>query len=499
MCDMSNPRTTPAINPLASASDITRRRFIVTSLAAPIAVGLVSQIASATAPAFLRRGLNQNAKLRVLKVGVGGMGQADLEQVASHSMVEIVGLCDVSQSQIEGWTKDSKNDKGETQKARFPEVPTFHDWREAYTKLDKGFDAVVCSTADHMHAPISMAAMNMGKHVYCQKPLAQGAYENRRLAEVAASKPSIVTQMGTQRIATKWRQYGGQLLREGVVGPIKEVYAWTNRPAGWWPQGNPRPTGNDPIPAGLAWDCFLGVSPERPYKDGYTPFNWRGTIDWGTGAFGDMGCHMLDVPFYELELGAPLTAFCNPYKASTDQFPESESVTMTYGANRMTSKSGLTLKWFDGGQFPDFKAIGLPEGWEGGKQGQDVVKGDGGVILVGEKGTMWFPIEHAWARVFVDGKSIDLKASEFHAPTFKQTNHWHNWVDACLSGKKDACVSRFEKGARMCESLSIGAMSSLDANKTLEYDAAKCVFKNSPAASAMLRRTYRKGWEVENL
>jgi predicted dehydrogenase len=310
--------------------------------------------------------------------------------------------------------------------------------------------------------------------------------------------PSVVTQMGTQRIATKFRQYGGMLLRQGVIGPVKEVYAWTNRPAGWWPQGNPRPEGTDPIPEWLSWDLFLGTSPDRPYKNGYTPFAWRGTIDWGTGAFGDMGCHMLDVPFYELDLGAPISAVCNPVKASSDQFPESESVVVKYGPNKMTAKDGLTLKWFDGGQFPDFKALGLPEGWEGGEQGKNAVKGDGGVILVGEKGTMWFPIEYAWARVFVDGKPVELDRKEFEAQ-FKQTNHWHNWVDACLAGKKDACASRFEKGGKMCESLSIGAMSCVEPGKVLEYDAAKCVFKNSAAASAALRSPYRKGWEVAGL
>jgi predicted dehydrogenase len=477
---------------------ITRRRFVLTSLATPVAAGIASQIATqsatATAPAFLRGGLNQSSKLRVIKVGVGGMGNADLSEIMKHKMVEIVALVDIDQRQLDGWTKDSTNEKGETKKAALPNVPTFRDWREAYAKLGNGFDAVCCSTADHMHAPISMAAMNLGKHVYCQKPLAQGAWENRQLAAVAARMPNVVTQMGTQRIATKWRQYGGQLLREGAIGPVKEIHAWTNRPAGWWPQGNPRPTGSDPIPAELSWDLFLGTSADRPYKDGYTPFNWRGTIDWGTGAVGDMGCHMLDVPFYELDVGAPISALCTPVKASSDQFPESESVVVKYAPNKMTSKNGLTLNWFDGGQFPDFKALGLPEGWEGGEDGKKVVKGDGGVILVGEKGTMWFPIEHAWARIFADGKPVELKPGEF-----SQTNHWHNWVDACLAGKKDACVSRFEKGGKMCESLSIGAMSCLEPGKVLEYDAAKCVFKNSAVASAALKRTYRKGWEVTNL
>jgi predicted dehydrogenase len=479
---------------------LTRREFVLTSLATPIAAGLAGQIASATAPAFLRGGLNQNSRLRVIKVGVGGMGASDLNEVSSHKMVDIVALVDIDQRQLDAWRKDRKNDKGETVAARFPNAAEFRDWREAYTKLDKGFDAVVCSTADHMHAPISMAAMNLGKHVYCQKPLAQGAWENRRLAEVAATMSSVVTQMGTQRITTKFRRYGGKLIRDGVIGPVKDVYAWTNRPAGWWPQGNPRPAGTDPIPEFLSWDLFLGTAADRPYKNGYTPFAWRGVIDFGTGAFGDMGCHMLDVPFYELELGAPISAKCIPVKASTDQFPESESVVVKYAPNRMTSKDGLTLHWFDGGQFPDFKAIGMPEGWEGGKAGEDVVKGDGGVILVGEKGTMWFPIEHAWARVFMDGKAVDLKPEDRMSPEeMGRTNHWHDWVDACLSGKKSACVSRFEKAGRMCESLSIGAMSALEPGKVLEYDAATCTFRNSPAASAALRRTPRKGWEVANL
>ena len=465
---------------------ISRRSFVAASLAAPFAFNSVLN---------LRK--NQpwkSDKLRIAKVGCGGMGSADLSEVAKHKSVEIVALCDIDRRPLDMLRLGGKGEDGKPIAPLFASAVAFADWREMYATMSDKFDAVVVSTADHMHAPIAMEALNRGKHVYCQKPLAQGAYENRRLAEVAASKKNLVTQMGTQRIATKWRRYGAKLLRDGAIGPVKEIYAWTNRPAGWWPQGNPHPQGSDPIPEWLSWDLFLGVAPSRPFKVGYTPFDWRGTIDWGTGAFGDMGCHMLDVPFYELQLGRPLTAYCTPVKPSTDQFPESESVVMTYAPTSKTAKSGLTLKWFDGGQFPDFKAIGLPTGWEGGKGAEDVVKGDGGVILVGEKGIMWFPIEHAWARIFVDGKVVEMKPEDL-----KSSNHWHDWIDACLAGKKDACVSRFEKAGLMCESLSIGAMSSLDPGKTLMYDEATCTFSNSPVASAMLKRTYRNGWKVENL
>lgn len=466
--------------------NISRRSFVAASLSAPFAFPSLLNI---------RTGRPwKNEKLRVVQVGCGGMGSNDLAAVANHKSVEIVGLCDIDRRPLDLLRFGGKDKKGNPIPPLFASVVAFADWRQMYATMSDKFDAVVVSTADHMHAPIAMEALNRGKHVYCQKPLAQGAYENRRLAEVAASKKSLVTQMGTQRIATNWRRWGAKLLRDGAIGPVKEIYAWTNRPAGWWPQGNPRPQGSDPIPEWLSWDLFLGVAPNRPFKDGYTPFDWRGTIDWGTGAFGDMGCHMLDVPFYELQLGRPLTAYCNPVKPSIDQFPESESVVVTYAATPKTAKSGLTLKWFDGGQFPDFKAIGLPVGWEGGKEGENVVKGDGGVILVGEKGVMWFPIDSAWAQIFVDGKAIELKPEDL-----KSTNHYHDWVDACITGKKELCSAPFEKAALMCESLSIGAMSALDPGKTLQYDQATCTFSNSPVASAMLKRTYREGWTVENL
>lgn len=465
---------------------ISRRDFVLASLAAPVSFKAVTRLS--------RQRPMQNSKLRVAKIGCGGMGNDDLRAVASHPMVEIVALCDVDRRSVDALRLGTKDKEGKAVPPKFPQAKGFADWRELFSTMEKDFDAVVVSTPDHMHAAISMAAMNMGKHVYCQKPLAHGAWENRRLAEVAATKPNIVTQMGTQRIATKWRRYGAKLMRDGVVGRVSDLYAWTNRPAGWWPQGGDRPQGSDPIPEWLSWDLFLGVSPERPYKDGYTPFNWRGTIDWGTGAFGDMGCHMLDVPFYELELGMPRSVRCDPEKATSDQYPERETVVVTYAAGPKTGANGLKLHWFDGGRFPDFRSLGLPEGWEGGKTAEEVVKGDGGVIAVGEKGVLWFPIEHAWSRVFVDGKPVEMTPEDLGA-----SNHWHDWVDACLAGKKDACVSRFEKAGRLCESLSIGAVSSLDPGKELVFDASSCAFANSPTASRMLRRTPRAGWSVANL
>jgi SAM-dependent methyltransferase len=190
---------------------ITRRRFVLTSLATPFVFSTVSGLRRPTPWA--------NEKLRVAKVGCGGMGTNDLLEVAGHRMVEIAALCDIDRRQLDALRLGTKDDKGNAVAPRFPGVPAFADWREMFAKMGDRFDAVVVSTADHMHAPIAMAAMNMGKHVYCQKPLAHGAWENRRLAEVAAAKPKLVTQMGTQRIATKWRKWGGKLLRDGQGDP----------------------------------------------------------------------------------------------------------------------------------------------------------------------------------------------------------------------------------------------------------------------------------------
>ncbi|MFO0963608.1 MAG: Gfo/Idh/MocA family oxidoreductase [Phycisphaerales bacterium] len=475
--------------------DISRRRFVLTSLATPLAASAAAMAAGTLATPRRTRPWSVE-KLRVAKVGVGGMGSADLTEVSSHKMVEIVALCDIDQRQLDAWRLASKDKDGKTKEPRFPNVPQFRDWREMFAKMGDKFDAVVVSVADHMHAPIAMTALNANKHVYCQKPLAHSAYENRQLAKIATSKPQLVTQMGTQRMARKWRRQGYAMLRDNLIGPVKEMHAWTDRPAGWWPQGKPRPAGSDPIPDYLSWDLFLGTAPERPYKDGYTPFNWRGTYDWGCGAFGDMACHIVDMPFYALELTYPTSVRCECTDATDDEYPTAETVTMKYPATPRTAKDGLTLVWYDGGRQPDYKALGLPEDFAGRNKDGSLGKppSDGGVILVGEKGVMYFPIEGATPTVFADGKKVNVKVEDQAT-----TNHWHDWVDGVLAGKPDSLLAPFKRGGLMCESLSLGAVSSLEPGKTLNYDAAKCTFTNSEKAALWCHKPYRTGWAVENL
>lgn len=456
--------------------NVSRRSFVFTALAAPVVLR--------TVPTLTPRRTSALNKLRVAKVGCGGMGESDLREVASHPDVEIVALCDVDRRPM---------DKLKEQE-RYAKVPQFNDWRQMYATVGDSCDAVVVSVADHMHAAIAMEALNRGKHVYCQKPLAQQAYENRQLARVAAGKPSLVTQMGTQRMARSWRRQGYQMIADGVVGPARAMYAWTDRPAGWWPQGKPRPEGTDPVPATLNWDGFLGVGPVRPYKNGYTPFNWRGTYDWGCGAFGDMACHIVDMPFYALELTYPTTVKCECTDATDDQFPSSQTVTMTYPATARTAKEGLTFTWYDGGRLPDFAALGLPEDFAGRDKDGKLQKppSDGGVILVGEKGVLYFPIEGATPTLFVNGKLQPLQV----APQ-QTTNHWHDWINAIAKG--GPVLAPFKRAGLMCESLSLGAFSCMEPGKVLTYDADKIAFTNSPKATAWCHRPVRAGYQVENL
>ncbi len=475
--------------------EITRRSFVFTSLATPLAM----QAAALAAGPFAsprRTRVWSGEKLRIAKVGCGGMGSADLQEVSSHKMVEIVALCDVDQNQLDPWKLGTKAKDGSAIAPRFPGVPQFRDWREMFAKMGDSFDAVVVSVPDHMHAPIAMTGLNNNKHVYCQKPLAHSPYENRQLAKIATSKPKLVTQMGTQRMAKKWRRQGYAMLRDNLIGQVSAMHAWTDRPAGWWPQGKPRPEGSDPIPANLKWDLFLGTAPDRPYKDGYTPFNWRGTYDWGCGAFGDMACHIVDMPFYALELTYPTSVRCECTDATSDEYPSSETVVMKYPATPRTAKDGLTFTWYDGGKVPDYRALGLPEDFAGKDKDGKLQKppSDGGVILVGDKGIMYFPIEGSTPTVFADGKKVEVKVEDQ-----KTTNHWHDWVDGVLAGKPDSLLAPFKRGGLMCESLSLGAISSLETGKTLNYDAQKVAFTNSDKCTLWCHKPYREGWKVENL
>lgn len=464
-----------------------RRDFLKTTLAITLAGGPFGAIASASSA----RRKGPNGKLAVAKIACGGMGETDLGQISAHKDVVIVGLCDIDRGILD---RVGKDDKGND---RFKDVPKFQDWREMLSKLGDTFDAVSVSTPDHSHAIASLKALEMNKHVYTQKPLARSAGENRMLAEAAKAKPSLMTQMGTQRSATSERRLAYQLVRDGAIGKIRAMHAWTDRPAGWWPSGKPRATGSDPIPPEVAWDLWLGPAPARPYKkDLYHSFNWRGTRDFGTGAFGDMACHILDMPYYALGLGSPTEVSCEAPDSTDDQFPNQQTVRMKFAPTERTVSSGVELIWYDGGRLPDFKALGLPatlapaDSKE--KQNQKDEHGclplpkDGAVILVGEGGVLVIPIQWQQPYAFLDGKRKDFENPH------KATNHWHDWVDACLG--HGTTRAPFQTAALMCEALAVGAVASRYAGKPMKYDPSKVAFDGIADSGAQLKPTWRTGW-----
>ncbi len=469
-----------------------RRDFLKATIALSLAGGPFGALASASPR---RTTLGPNGKLAIAKVACGGMGETDLGQLAKHKDVQIVGLCDVDGGIL---NKAGKDDKGNDP---YKDVAKFHDWREMFAKLGDTFDAVSVSTPDHNHAIVSLAALGLNKHVYTQKPLARGASENRALAAAARAKPALVTQMGTQRSAVAERRLAYELVKKGVVGKIRAMHAWTDRPAGWWPSGNPRPQGSDPVPSDLAWDIWLGPAPVRPYKkEIYAPFNWRGTRDFGTGAFGDMACHIMDMPYYALGLGLPTQLTCNAPDGTEDEFPNQQTVTMKFAPTPLTASEGVEFVWYDGGRLPDFKALGLPatlapsDRKEQDDHGCLPLPRDGAAILVGDGGVLVIPIQGQFPFAFLDGKRKDYENDQ------KTTNHWHDWVDACLGRGK--ARAPFELAAVMCEALAVGAIASryatTDASggaaKVLKYDADTFAFAGVEGSSGFLKPTPRAGW-----
>ena len=458
------------------------RRTFIRSAAAFAAFPLLPAFSARALPRFQ---LGPNQRLQLAKVAVGGMGESDLEALSKHPNVDIVALCDVDARGREKYA------------SQFPKAQWFTDWREMFDKLGNKFDAVSVSTPDHMHAPIAMSAMNMGKHVYCQKPLAHTAYENRMLADFAKSHSKIVTQMGTQRSAMLGRRQQLELLNSGVIGKIKSIHAWSDRPMGWWPQGKPMPTGSEKPPEWLSWDLWLGVAPTRPYVDkAYAPFMWRGTYDFGCGALGDMGCHILDYPFMAAKLGLPISVRCDCTDATEDEFPTTETITLKYAATDRTVAEGVTVMWYDNKLVPTHAALGIPEGVD--------IRSNAAAVI-GEKGVMLCPLDPEYAN---DSGKLTLsdeplvwdnnkKFVWLNLPRFEARNHWFHWVDGCFG--KTTPEANFPFAGLLCESLSVGAAASHFANRDLQYDSTNFTFTNEPKGAQYLKTKYRDGWSVKGL
>src|SRR6266581_13629 len=306
---------------------LTRRQFVKRSVSATAALAI---------PFVARRNvLGANGRLNIAGIGVGGKGASDVANVDNEN---IYALCDVHED----------NAAGSFQK--YPQAKRFKDFRVMLEKEGSHIDAVTVSTPDHMHAPVALMAMRMGKHVYCQKPLAHTVYEARLMAKTSRQY-KVATQMGNQGHCNPDTRRLVELIQSGVLGKVSAIHVWTDRPGNWWPQGIERPNGTPPAPPTLDWDLWLGVAPRRPYNPAYVPFKWRGFWDFGTGAIGDMGIHNLDTAYWALELGTPTSVEVKSSSHATKESPPEWSIIELNFPPR-GKHPAVRMIWYDGGKHP---------------------------------------------------------------------------------------------------------------------------------------------------
>ena len=436
-------------------------------------------------------------KLRIAGIGAGGKGESDLAEFSKSPNVEIVALCDVDD-------RSSAKTRG-----LHPNAKYYKDFREMLDKEHKNIDACSISTPDNTHAVATIAAMQLGKHVYTQKPLTHDIYEARILTE-AAKKYNVVTQMGNQGGSGDGVRRTQELVASGLIGDVTEVKCWTNRPV--WPQGIPTPSGKFDIPKELNWDLWIGPAKMIDFNPAYLPFNWRGWWAFGTGALGDMACHIMDPVFRCLPILYPSSVECSVASiwqgmwddtANPDSCPPSTIIHLSYP--RTDGKSGeIKVSWHDGGLLPERPDELLPEEAFG--------NWDGGVLFIGTKGKLLADCYGANPRLL---PTKLMKETTLPAETLKRVpeGHYLQWVNACIAGfGKGKTSSPFEFAGPFTESILIGNLAIRSwmmknpnlkgwedkylGRKKLLWDAKKMQITNFEPANQYVKREYREGWKL---
>ncbi|MCI0492698.1 MAG: Gfo/Idh/MocA family oxidoreductase [Planctomycetes bacterium] len=407
-----------------------------------------------------------NSKLRVASIGTGNKGRDDLLQVAASPLAEIVAICDVD---------DSLNHLGGAAE-KFPRAMRFADYRLLLDKPD-AFDAVIVSTPDHMHAPIALAALELKKHVFCQKPLAHTVDEARKM-RLASERNGLVTQMGNQIQSHRFYRTAVRMIHDGAIGKVREVHSWQSGAMGWL-LVDARPADADQIPKSLHWDLWLGVAPQRPYNDRlYHPFNWRAWQDFSSGQLGDFGCHILDPVFLSLDLNAPISVQADAPPLNQEVWARQCTVKYEFPGNTRTLGDVLSVTWYDGaGCHPDRAALGLPDSYE---------MPGAGSVLVGESGTLVIP-HVGEPRLFPEDKFRD-----YAMPVMEDVNHYSGWVDACLGN--GTTTSHFGYAGPLTEAVLLGAVAVRLPQEKLLWDTSAAKFTNHSAANGYLTKAYRSGW-----
>jgi len=401
-------------------------------------------------------------RLNVAGIGVGGKGSSDVGGMSSEN---IVALCDADDRRAARTYR------------RFPDAKRFRDYRVLFDKMSNQIDAVTVSTPDHHHAPASMLALKLGKHVFCQKPLTHSVYEARRMAEVAREK-KVATIMGIQGHCSEGARLICEMIWAGLIGDVKELHYWTNRPI--WPQGLDRPKDKPAVPEGLDWDVWLGPAPWRPYHPAYLPFKWRGWWDFGTGALGDIGCHSIAAAFWALDLGHPTSIEAQTSRRYEETAPKWSIVTYQFPAGKMPNgKERLPIKltWWDGGKIPP-----RPPELESNRK-----MGINGHMIVGTKGTIFN------GRIIPETKFKDLMKEPPPKTLPRSPGIYKEFIRACKGGQKT--VADFTFSGALTEMVLAGNLAVRTGRKIL-WDGPKMRCTNVPEANQYVRREYRKGWTL---
>ncbi len=499
------------------SSQINRRFFFYGSLlAGAVPASGFGSVASLKALGYK----SPNEKLNIAAIGAGGKGASDISGVASEN---IVALCDVDEKRAEQKFK------------QYDKAPKYKDYRKMLDEQGKNIDAVTVTVPDHMHAVVAIAAMERGKHVYCQKPLTRTVWEARQMMD-AANKYKVATQMGNQGYSNEGTRQVAEIVWSGEIGQVKEVHAWTDRP--WWPQGQTEIPAPEEVPSTLEWDLWLGSAEKRPFTTGgkdfkspyggfYQPFNWRGFFDFGCGALGDMACHILGAPNMALKLGSLTSVECIMKEGvSKFQFPKKSVTRFDFAARG--SMAPVSIFWHDGmKESPKIEGVPADE-WLGDLPGRPRVQGQappprrdttyngivGGVfnyenyqalkaaselrpaspngsLFMGDKGMLTTGTYGEGTRLLPTAKMADYKMPE---PSLTRSpGHYRDWLRACKGG--DAACSNFNVAAPFVEWMLLGVIA-LRVEGKLEWDAAKMRFTNNNEANQFLKPKLRKGFTI---
>lgn len=444
-----------------TAARISRRRVVQSFLVAGVGALLPARSWAKVAGA--------NDRLNIASIGVGGKGWSDLTATAASPYVDVVALCDVDEGP-----------KFMGQAAmKYPGAARFTDWRRLFDEA-KDVDAVIVSTPDHMHAPIVMPALQLGKHVQCQKPLTHTVFEARQL-KLGARRAKVVTQMGNQIQSHVAYRTAVATVHQGTIGKVREVISWQSGAMPWMKVPD-RPAGEDPVPGELHWDNWIGVAPVRPYKEViYHSFNWRAFQDFSNGELGDFGCHILDPVFMALELTAPKTIRAEAPQMNKECWPKNATVYYEFPGTSRTVGDTIKLTWFDGeGILPPRELLEVPA---------DYKIPPAGSLLKGEKGSLVIPHVAMPQLLPVDN------FKEFKFPEVGERNHYTSWADACRG--VGATTSHFDYAAPLTETVLLGTIAVRLPQQKLNWDAEALKITNSTAANALLTKPYRAGWEVK--